>query len=239
MNKYNTMKASVHKPIYRPLIAAIIGLSASFASAATVLVDTEATIRSGANSSTDQSESSYIFIKYEAPTSSGASRKAYFQFDLTGENADLTQAATFTVTLASSRAQGLQLWALDQAYTGFTSGATWDDAQANETGTNDLLTTGALTATKIGSVVEFNGSTGDDITFNLASLDPHVFGDKITLAISGVNWTGSGKPSSTVLSGGMRLQPGNSELEFAVVPEPSTTALLGLGGLALILRRRK
>jgi hypothetical protein len=26
---------------------------------------------------------------------------------------------------------------------------------------------------------------------------------------------------------------------FAVVPEPSSTALLGLGGLALILRRRK
>ncbi|MEJ6571368.1 MAG: PEP-CTERM sorting domain-containing protein [Akkermansiaceae bacterium] len=30
-----------------------------------------------------------------------------------------------------------------------------------------------------------------------------------------------------------------SEIRFGVVPEPSTTALLGLGGLALILRRRK
>jgi hypothetical protein len=28
-------------------------------------------------------------------------------------------------------------------------------------------------------------------------------------------------------------------IQFALVPEPSTTALLGLGGLALILRRRK
>jgi hypothetical protein len=28
-------------------------------------------------------------------------------------------------------------------------------------------------------------------------------------------------------------------LDIAAVPEPSTTALLGLGGLALILRRRK
>ena len=28
-------------------------------------------------------------------------------------------------------------------------------------------------------------------------------------------------------------------LEFDVVPEPSTTALLGLGGFALIFRRRK
>jgi hypothetical protein len=32
---------------------------------------------------------------------------------------------------------------------------------------------------------------------------------------------------------------GLSEIRFSAVPEPTTTALLGLGGLALILRRRK
>ena len=32
---------------------------------------------------------------------------------------------------------------------------------------------------------------------------------------------------------------GIRELGFNTVPEPSSTALLGLGGLALILRRRK
>jgi hypothetical protein len=32
---------------------------------------------------------------------------------------------------------------------------------------------------------------------------------------------------------------GYSEIDVFAVPEPSTTALLGLGGLALILRRRK
>ena len=31
----------------------------------------------------------------------------------------------------------------------------------------------------------------------------------------------------------------NVRLESSAIPEPSTTALLGLGGLALILRRRK
>lgn len=42
--------------------------------------------------------------------------------------------------------------------------------------------------------------------------------------------------------GGNEARPGLAEVTFygsAVVPEPSTTALLGLGGLALIRRRRK
>ncbi len=30
-----------------------------------------------------------------------------------------------------------------------------------------------------------------------------------------------------------------ADLNFAVIPEPSSTALLGLGGLALMLRRRR
>ncbi len=43
-----------------------------------------------------------------------------------------------------------------------------------------------------------------------------------------VAWTGDG------VSDVYRV----SSLNFVVVPEPGTTALLGLGGLALILRRR-
>jgi len=46
-----------------------------------------------------------------------------------------------------------------------------------------------------------------------------------------------------VVTGGNTAYAGLDEIRFggdqAAIPEPTTTALLGLGGLALILRRRK
>jgi hypothetical protein len=232
---------------HKQLVLAGLGLAGSAAmlsaNAEVVTVDVEATVRSGTNSATDQNEAGagYQFVKYES-TVSNSTRKSYFQFDLTGQDADLTKAATFSVFLQSDRGQALQFWALDQAYAGMASTLTWDTAQANDLGTNDLLTVGALTATKIGDVVEFNGSTGDEISVELASLAPFVFDDKITLVITGAEWTGPNAPSATVLNGGMRfqLQGGSSpaQLEFSVVPEPSSLALLGLGGLLLARRRR-
>ena len=44
------------------------------------------------------------------------------------------------------------------------------------------------------------------------------------------------KANAQPLSDGYGLQ---MSVQFANVPEPSSAALLGLGGLALILRRRK
>ena len=56
----------------------------------------------------------------------------------------------------------------------------------------------------------------------------------------------AGQSLGIAISGGTNTDPGtrqvlfdNVRLEFDVVPEPSSAALLGLGGLALIFRRRK
>jgi hypothetical protein len=49
---------------------------------------------------------------------------------------------------------------------------------------------------------------------------------------------GSSQIFSTVILTGTDATFANA-LDIAIVPEPSTTALLGLGGLALILRRRR
>ena len=64
-----------------------------------LLVTTEAFIRGGANAAADQDEvaTDYIMVKYN-PSPLDTSRKAYFQFDLTGLNVNASTQAVFTVT---------------------------------------------------------------------------------------------------------------------------------------------
>ncbi len=45
--------------------------------------------------------------------------------------------------------------------------------------------------------------------------------------------------TDTITAGADNPEPRLNGFQLSVVPEPSTSALLGLGGLALILRRRK
>ena len=61
------------------------------------------------------------------------------------------------------------------------------------------------------------------------------------LVQSNVRWVRFNMDLTYENKGGQDWQGGLSEVRFegTAVPEPSTTALLGLGGLALILRRRK
>ena len=74
-----------------------------------------------------------------------------------------------------------------------------------------------------------NGAGWDQVTINQAALDPYVGTGAYTLdliddASGGWGWVAM----DTVSIAGV-----------AAIPEPSSAALLGLGGLALILRRRK
>jgi hypothetical protein len=186
-------------------------------------VATEAFIRGGVNAPTNQDEAAtgYIMVKYNASPFDSA-RKAYFQFDLTGLALDLNTQAVFTVTTYTQAfQQRVQLWGLKQAYTNFSADITWNAAQANETNSNNLLTSGAYTAATIGSPVLIPGTINLQRTFTLPRLGDYTWSNRVTLVLAGVADSGS----ETNNPGGLRLQRANATLQVLLSPaSPATNA---------------
>jgi hypothetical protein len=85
-----------------------------------------------------------------------------------------------------------------------------------------------------GTSMTIDGST-QDFSPDTMSSDPRIVNFSDISVDSGTGTT-DGSLTITVQNGGI---PVISALTISTVPEPSSTALLGLGGLALILRRRK
>ena len=159
-----------------------------------------ANIRGGAygTSNVDEVAQGYIMVKYY-PAPYDSARKAYFQFNLSGLNVQTNTNAVFTVTTSTTTfAQQAQLWALNQAYGGFNPGITWNTAQANDTNSDNMLTSGTFTATAIGASQFFNGTPSTAYSFTIPQIGNYLAGNQVTLALSGVD-----NPNDT--SGGLRL----------------------------------
>ncbi len=122
----------------------------------------------------------------------------------------------------------------------FGQNATWSHNSGRDAVVQ--LLGGAVTSSN--SITGLIGDTGDYVSFEAAgSTFTAGFGGSFVL---GTDVTGefgdSFRLGGALASDGSTLSytdNGNSTFTVGVVPEPSTTALLGLGGLALILRRRK
>ena len=84
----------------------------------------------------------------------------------------------------------------------------------------------ALGAATLPAGTDVSSATASTITWNGKDLDNIITGGLTTTPVTA--WTLNGGAASDTIT-----------FVAAPVPEPSTTALLGLGGLALILRRRK
>lgn len=157
------MKPSLLLPIV--VAATLFGsVAAALAGATNAIITSRATVRDGANVSTDIDEvaAGYVMAKY---STAGSAAKGYFEFDLTAKAPDTNSAATFVVTRASSSgAQHVRLWALNQPYPGMANTLTWATAQANDTANNSLLTAGALTATSISDRTTGAGVATDSYT---------------------------------------------------------------------------
>jgi len=182
-----------------------------------LIVDTEAVIRGGVYAVSNQNEAAAgsIMVKYSSPQLD-YSRKAYFQFDLSGLNTILTTQATFIVNFTAGNKQRVQLWGLDQAYPEFNSEITWNSARANETNSNNLLTGGAYTATAIGSSVIVPTSGTAACSFTIPSPEDYSFGNHVTLVLSAVD-----DPSNN--AGGLQVTRTNAILRLYTLTGPSNT----------------
>ena len=180
-----------------------------------LFVSTEAFIRGGANAGSDQDEAGtgYLMVKYDTTPFTSA-RKAYFQFDLTGLNVNTATQAVFTINFLSIYQQKVQLWALNQAYPSFSSVVTWNSAQANDPNSDNLLASGAFSATAIGGLTNLPASGTTPQSFVLSPLASFIQSNRVTLALSS---------AADLNSSGLRILRTNAVLLVLISNVTTTT----------------
>ena len=167
--------------------SATVNITVTAGSTTTVTVAAAGTIEStNPTTNIDEATLGYASTKYNATPATSAARKAYFQFDVSTLSVNNGGTATFTVNFTNSFQQNVQLWALNQAFAGDVSTLTWNTAPANETGTNNMLTTGGSTATAVGSATLIPAAYPNPVAFSIANIGNYVQGGKVTLVLTGV-----------------------------------------------------
>ena len=181
----------------------------------TLPLSAEATVENGglANADINEAELGCVITKFSNSTTR---RKAYFQFDAGTLGIRPGASASFTLGFASTHPQRVQLWALRSAYTGFSSNATWNNALANDTTGNSMLTTGNFTAAPIGESVFLNPNASlDPQTFIIPNISGFVKEGRVTLVLTGLD-----DPSNS--SGGIRFSLNTATLR---VPLKATQSI--------------
>ncbi|MDQ8207515.1 DNRLRE domain-containing protein [Coraliomargarita sp. SDUM461003] len=217
----------------------ILGLSAflavsSAASAATIVASHDNLVLNS-QSSTVQDASGNIVVKY----ASNNIRKSWLKFDLTGQNADYSQAGTITLTLAANSSSDatfkLALYALND--TGLTAPTwtedtlTWNNAPGNvansgNTAQKNSLDAGETTLLGTTATIANNTPAGTSFEFNLTNLSTYLQSDNtITVIAMSSSQTNAG-PSFSFASSENATEGWRPTLAFAQVPEPSAAALL-------------
>jgi hypothetical protein len=180
----------------------------------------EITVRGGVYAAVAQSIASYLMVKYNAGLDS--SRKSYMQFDLPPGGVNASAPATFQISFTNNYTQAVQLWGLNGEYAGLSSASTWASAQANDTASNNLLTSGVNSATAIGSPLVITPGSGlSPYTFSIPRLGDFIFRDKVTFAISGVDHASNN-------ASGLRILPAAANLKFELKAANTPPTISGI-----------
>lgn len=155
----------------------------------------------------------------ENDTNTATLRLGYVGFNTGSNNTAIPLTDLFTFTLTADQAVGETL------RLGVFGGSNNSDTRL---GFTDLqITAGGVSASTTDNRATNTGNQIDLYLFDITGL---VTGDTIVISAANSNLAGRNFNAATI---------GGVTFDTVVVPEPSSTALLGLGGLALILRRRK
>ena len=240
------------KTLSAVLAAALVaGLGAAVAQAGVITISPQADSYLNKNSPDNNYGSAAVILVRANPA---AVYKAYMRFDLSGiSNLSQISSATLHLTATNSNGTTLSTWVnqtvsiyglYDSSWgegTGPLAGVsdttgntiTWNHAPSNDTSSS----TGFLSPATLIDTFNANGTVGE-YAFTSTALANYLknatAGGTVTLLL---NTTGtSGIYMGSRDNGASARRP---SLDVTVVPEPATLALLGLGGIATVLRKRR
>ncbi|WFB36160.1 DNRLRE domain-containing protein [Kiritimatiellota bacterium B12222] len=197
-------------------------------------------------SSTVQDATGHLVVK----RASNNIRKSWIKFDFSGENVDFSQSGTVTLTLAANSSADetfkVALYALKDDQdpgTGWTENAiTWSNAPGNDTGGAGINDLESRETTFLGETATIASSTaaGTTFEFTIDTLSDFRQVNNTLTVIAISSYQSDFGPSLAFASSENATEAWRPTLEYSVIPEPSSVALvlLGFAGFVVAIRRK-